>query len=109
MDLRIIYLPAGGLAETHGNVVRLTTPSAGALAAHRLTRRELQEATVGEGGGAGGRKMVPGAGGRVGGGRQARPGAVVAAHRGREDHGHTAGTGSRALTAGRPTDTRRPS
>ena len=26
MDLRIFYLPSGGLAETHGRVVRLTTP-----------------------------------------------------------------------------------
>ena len=25
MDIRLIYLPSGGLAETHGNVVRLTT------------------------------------------------------------------------------------
>ena len=48
MDIRLIYLPSGGLAETHGSFVRLTTPSAGALAAHRLTRREIQEATVAE-------------------------------------------------------------
>ena len=41
MDIRLIYLPSGGLAETHGNVVRLTTPSAGALAAHRLMERAL--------------------------------------------------------------------
>ena len=60
MDLRIIYLPSGGLAETHGNVVRLTTPSAGALAAHRLTRREIQQATVAEAEVAVGRKLVPG-------------------------------------------------
>jgi len=63
MDIRIIYLPSGGLAETHGNVVRLTTPSAGALAAHRLTRREIQEATVAEAEVAVGRKLVPASGG----------------------------------------------
>jgi hypothetical protein len=60
MDIKIIYLPSGGLAETHGNVVRLTTPSAGALAAHRLTRREIQQATVAEAEVAVGRKLVPG-------------------------------------------------
>ena len=60
MDIRLIYLPSGGLAETHGNVVRLTTPSAGALAAHRLTRREIQAATVAEAEVAVGRKLVPG-------------------------------------------------
>ena len=41
-------------------VVRLTTPSAGALAAHRLTRREIQQATVAEAEVAVGRKLVPG-------------------------------------------------
>ena len=30
MDIKIIYLPSGGLAETHGNLVRLTTPAGGA-------------------------------------------------------------------------------
>ena len=60
MDIRIIYLPSGGLAETHGNKVRLTTPSAGALAAHRLTRRHIQAATVAEAEAAVGRKLVPG-------------------------------------------------
>jgi hypothetical protein len=60
MDIRIIYLPSGGLAETHGNVVRLTTPSAGALAAHRLTRRDIQEATVAEAEAAIGCRLVPG-------------------------------------------------
>jgi len=60
MDIRIIYLPSGGLAETHGNVVRLTTPSAGALAAYRLTRREIQEATVTEAELAIGCKLIPG-------------------------------------------------
>ena len=79
MDLRIIYLPSGGLAETHGNVVRLTTPSAGALAAHRLTRREIQEATVAEAEVAVGRKLVPGQ--------------WWLHHRRREDHGDPAGPG----------------
>jgi hypothetical protein len=60
MDIKIIYLPSGGLAETHGSVVRLTTPSAGALAAHRLTRREIQEATVAEAEVAVGYRLVPG-------------------------------------------------
>lgn len=60
MDIRIIYLPSGGLAEMHGNRVRLTTPSAGALAAHRLTRREIQATTVAEAEAAVGRRLVPG-------------------------------------------------
>ena len=71
MDLRIIYLPSGGLAETHGNVVRLTTPSAGALAAHRLTRREIQAGDRGRG--------------RGGGWAQAGAGSVVADDGRRED------------------------
>jgi hypothetical protein len=60
MDLRIIYLPSGGLAETHGGVVRLTTPSAGALSAHRVTRQEIQDATVAEAEAAVGRRLVTG-------------------------------------------------
>ena len=60
MDLRIFYLPSGGLAETHGRVVRLTTPSGGALAAHRMTRREIQDATVAEAEVAVGRRLVAG-------------------------------------------------
>jgi hypothetical protein len=60
MDIKTIYLPSGGLAETHGNMVRLTTPSAGALAAHRLTRRHIQAATVAEAEVAVGRKLVTG-------------------------------------------------
>ena len=48
MDIRTIYLPSGGLAETHGNWVRLTTPSGGALAALRQIRSEIQAATVAE-------------------------------------------------------------
>ena len=48
MDIRTIYLPSGGLAETHGNMVRLTTPSGGALAALRRIRSEIQAATVAE-------------------------------------------------------------
>jgi hypothetical protein len=60
MDIRIIYLPSGGLAETHGNQVRLTTPSAGALAAHRRTRHHIQAATVAEAEAAVGRRLVPG-------------------------------------------------
>lgn len=60
MDIKIIHLPSGGLAETHGKLVRLTTPTAGALAAHRLTRREIQAATVKEAEVAVGRKLVPG-------------------------------------------------
>lgn len=60
MDIRIIYLPSGGLAETHGNLVRLTTPSAGALAAHRVTRSQIQAATVAEAEVAVGRRLVPG-------------------------------------------------
>ena len=60
MDIRLIYLPSGGLAETHGNVVRLTTPSAGALAANRMTRRAIQEVTVAEAEEAVGRKLVVG-------------------------------------------------
>jgi hypothetical protein len=60
MDIRLIYLPSGGLAETHGNVVRLTTPSAGALAANRMTRRAIQAATVAEAEEAVGRKLIAG-------------------------------------------------
>ena len=60
MDIRLIYLPSGGLAETHGNVVRLTTPSAGALAANRTTRRAIQAITVAEAEEAVGRKLVAG-------------------------------------------------
>jgi hypothetical protein len=60
MDLRIFYLPSGGLAETHGRVVRLTTPSGGALAALRMTRREIQDATVAEAEVAVGRRLVAG-------------------------------------------------
>jgi hypothetical protein len=60
MDIKIIYLPSGGLAETHGNRVRLTTPSAGALAAHRAIRHEIQAATVAEAEAAVGRRQVPG-------------------------------------------------
>jgi len=60
MDIRLIYLPSGGLAETHGKVVRLTTPSAGALAANRMTRRAIQDATVAEAEEAVGRKLIAG-------------------------------------------------
>jgi hypothetical protein len=60
VDIKIIYLPSGGLAETHGNRVRLTTPSAGALAAHRWLRCEIQAATVKEAEAAVGRRLVPG-------------------------------------------------
>jgi hypothetical protein len=60
MKIRIIYLPSGGLAETHGDVVRLTTPSAGALAAQRATRREIQDATVAEAEAAVGRRLLAG-------------------------------------------------
>ncbi len=60
MDIKIIYLPSGGLAETHGKLVRLTTPSAGALAAHRRIRCEIQAETVAEAEAAVGRRLVPG-------------------------------------------------
>jgi hypothetical protein len=60
MDIRIIHLPSGGLAERHGNKVRLTTPSAGALAAHRLTRRHIQAATLAEAEAAVGHRLVIG-------------------------------------------------
>jgi hypothetical protein len=60
MDIKIIHLPSGGLAETHGNLVRLTTPSAGALAELRRHRSEIQAATVAEAERAIGRKLVPG-------------------------------------------------
>ena len=60
MDIRTIRLPSGGLAETHGDLVRITTPSAGALAAHRLTRRQIQAAAVAEAEHAVGRRLVPG-------------------------------------------------
>lgn len=60
MDIRIIYLPSGGVAETHGNVVRITTPSAGALAAHRVTRSQIQAETVAEAEVAVGRRLLPG-------------------------------------------------
>ncbi|HLK88651.1 MAG TPA: hypothetical protein VKZ18_02085 [Polyangia bacterium] len=60
MDIKVIHLPSGGLAETHGNLVRLTTPSAGALAALRRIRSEIQAVTVAEAERAIGRKLVPG-------------------------------------------------
>ena len=60
MDIRIFYLPSGGLAETHGGRVRLTTPSAGALAAHRTTRQRIQDVTVAEAEAAVGRRLVTG-------------------------------------------------
>jgi hypothetical protein len=60
MDIRIFYLPSGGVAETHGRVVRLTTPSGGALAARRMARREIQDATVAEAEIAVGRRLVTG-------------------------------------------------
>lgn len=60
MDIRIIYLPSGGLAETHGNLVRLTTPAGGALSALRRIRSEIQAATVAEAEVAVGRRLVPG-------------------------------------------------
>jgi hypothetical protein len=60
MDIRIIHLPSGGVAETHGNMVRLTTPSAGALSAHRPTRSQIQAATVAEAEAAVGRRLLPG-------------------------------------------------
>jgi hypothetical protein len=60
MDIRTIYLPSGGLAETHGNLVRLTTPSDGALAALRRIRSAIQAATVAEAEAAIGRRLVPG-------------------------------------------------
>jgi hypothetical protein len=60
MDIRIFYLPSGGLAETHGRVVRLTTPSAGALAAHRGTRQQIQDETVAEAEAVVGRRLVTG-------------------------------------------------
>jgi hypothetical protein len=60
MDIRIIHLPSGGLAETHGKLVRITTRSSGALAAHRVTRRKIQDAAVAEAEVAVGRKLVPG-------------------------------------------------
>ena len=60
MDIRIIHLPSGGVAETHGNLVRLTTPSSGALAADRVTRSQVQAATVAEAEFAVGRRLVLG-------------------------------------------------
>ena len=60
MDIRIIYLPSGGVAETHGDVVRITTPSAGALAAHRGTRSHIQATTMAEAEAAVGHRLVPG-------------------------------------------------
>jgi len=60
MDIRTIYLPSGGLAETHGNLVRLTTPSDGALAALRAIRSAIQAATVAEAEAAIGRRLIPG-------------------------------------------------
>jgi hypothetical protein len=60
MDIRIIYLPSGGVAETLGNRVRLTTPCQGALAAHRLMRREIQAVTLAEAEEAVGRELIPG-------------------------------------------------
>ena len=60
MDIRIIHLPSGGVAETHGNLVRLTTPSSGALAADRVTRSQVQAATVAEAEIAVGRRLILG-------------------------------------------------
>jgi hypothetical protein len=60
MDIRIIHLPSGGVAETHGNLVRLTTPSSGALAADRVTRSQIQAATAAEAEIAVGRRLVLG-------------------------------------------------
>jgi len=60
MDIRIIYLPSGGVAEMLRNRVRLTTPSQGALAAHRLMRREIQAVTLAEAEEAVGRELIPG-------------------------------------------------
>ena len=60
MDIRIFYLPSGGLAETHGRRVRLTTPSGGALAAHPTTREKIQDATVAEAEAAVGRRLIAG-------------------------------------------------
>ena len=60
MKIRIIHLPSGGLAETHGEIVRITTPAAGALAAHRVTRRKIQAEAVAEAEVAVGCKLVPG-------------------------------------------------
>jgi 3-deoxy-7-phosphoheptulonate synthase len=78
MVIRIIYLPSGGLAETHGSVVRLTTPSAGRSRRHRLTRREIQEATSAE---ARPRWGASCAGDSVAGRRQARDDAIPAGSR----------------------------
>ncbi|HVZ86722.1 MAG TPA: hypothetical protein VHG72_07125 [Polyangia bacterium] len=60
MDLRIIHLPSGGVAETNGDKVRITTPSAGALAAHPVTRSQIQATTVAEAEAAIGRRLVTG-------------------------------------------------
>jgi hypothetical protein len=60
MDIRIIYLPSGGVAETHGDLVRITTPSAGALAAYRGTRSHIQATTMAEAEAAVGHRLVPG-------------------------------------------------
>jgi hypothetical protein len=60
MDIRIIHLPSGGVAEAHGDVVRITTPAAGALAAHRATRSSIQAAAVAEAEAAVGRRLVAG-------------------------------------------------
>jgi len=60
MDLKIIYLPSGGLAETNGDRVRITTPSAGALAAHPGTRSQIQATAVAETEAAIGRRLITG-------------------------------------------------
>jgi hypothetical protein len=60
MDIRLIYLPSGGLAETHGRYVRLTTPAGGALAQQPAERREIQALTLAEAELAVGRRLLPG-------------------------------------------------
>jgi hypothetical protein len=60
MDIKLIYLPSGGLAETHGGLVRLTTPSAGALARNRAIRRAIQATTIAEAEEAVGCKLIVG-------------------------------------------------
>lgn len=60
MDIRTIYLPSGGLAETHGDLIRLTTPLFGALSAVRRIRSQIQAETVAEAETAIGRRLIPG-------------------------------------------------
>jgi hypothetical protein len=60
MDIKIIHLPSGGLVETHGNLVRITTCSAGALAPQRVTRRKIQADAVAEAEAAVGRRLAAG-------------------------------------------------